>query len=51
MTPRKYTGPAKRVRLHRTHIIHPIDNRVSRALFLLALIGVLLLDLFLWRPN
>ena len=49
--PTKYTGPAKRMRLHRTYTIHPIDNRVSRALFLLALIAVLVLDLFVWRPN
>ena len=51
MTQRKptpYTGPAKPIRLYS---IHPIDNRFSRAVFLLALIGVLLLDLFLWRPN
>ena len=42
-----YTGPAKPIRLYS---IHPIDNRVSRGLFLIALIGVLLLDLFYWRP-
>lgn len=43
----RYTGPAKRIR---THYIHPIDNRFTRGVFLLALMGVLLLDLFLWRP-
>ena len=44
---RKYTGPAKPMP---TYHIHPIDNRFTRGLFLLALIGVLLLDLFYWRP-
>lgn len=45
---RLYTGPAKPIK---THTIHPVDNRVTRAIFLLALIGVLLMDLFYWRPN
>ena len=45
---RLYTGPAKPIKTHR---IHPVDNRVTRAIFLLALIAVLLLDLFVWRPN
>lgn len=45
---RLYTGPAKPIK---THTVHPVDNRVTRAIFLLALIGVLLLDLFVWRPN
>lgn len=43
----KYTGPAKPIP---THTIHPVNNRVTRALFLLALIAVLTLDLFYWRP-
>ena len=33
-----------------THTIHPINNRVTKGLALLALIAVLLLDLFVWRP-
>jgi len=45
---RLYTGPAKPIPTHR---VHPVDNRVTRAIFLLALIAVLLLDLFVWRPN
>ena len=48
MTTRKYKGPAKPIP---TYHIHPIDNRFTRALFLLALIGVLLFDLLVWRPN
>lgn len=48
MTPRKYKGPAKPIP---TYHIHPIDNRVSRGLFLIFLISILLLDLLLWRPN
>ena len=44
---RKYTGPAKPLP---TYHIHPIDNRLTRAIFLMALIVVLLLDLFVWRP-
>lgn len=28
-----------------------IGQRASRVLFLLALIGVLLMDLFVWRPG
>ena len=44
----RYTGPAKPIR---TYNIHPVDNRFTRTLFLLAIIGVLLLDIFLWRPN
>ena len=44
----RYTGPAKPIP---TQSIHPIDNRVSRGLFLLFLIGVLLMDLLVWRPN
>jgi hypothetical protein len=44
---RKYTGPAKPIP---TVHIHPVDNRVGKALFLLALIAVLTLDLFVWRP-
>ena len=43
-----YKGPAKPIR---THHVHPVDNRVSRAIFLLALMGILLMDLFVWRPN
>lgn len=45
---RLYTGPAKPINTHR---IHPVDNRVTRAIFLLALIGVLLMDLFYWRAG
>lgn len=45
---RLYTGPAKRIP---THTVHPVDNRVTRAIFLLVLIGILLMDLFVWRPN
>lgn len=44
---RRYTGPAKPIR---TYHVHPVDHRATRAIFLLALIGVLLLDLFYWRP-
>lgn len=47
MTQRKYTGPARPIP---TYHIHPVESRTSKALFLLALIAVLLLDLFLWRP-
>lgn len=43
----KYTGPAKPIR---TYHVHPIDNRLSRGLFLAFLIGTLLMDLFVWRP-
>lgn len=28
-----------------------IDNKITRALFLLFLIGVLLMDLLVWRPG
>lgn len=51
MTQRKhipYTGPAKPIKLYS---IHPIDNRISKALFLIFLIAILLMDLFVWRPN
>lgn len=44
---RLYTGPAKPIK---THCVHPVDNRVTRALFLISLIAVLMLDLFYWRP-
>jgi hypothetical protein len=44
----RYTGPAKPIKTHRIHLV---DNRVTRAIFLLALITILLLDLFVWRPN
>jgi hypothetical protein len=43
----KYTGPAKPIP---THTIHPVDNRLTKALFLLSLTGILLMDLFVWRP-
>ena len=45
---KRYTGPAKPIPTHR---IHPIDNRISKALFLIFLISILLMDLFVWRPN
>ena len=45
---KRYTGPAKPIPTCR---IHPVDNRFTRAVFLLCLISILLLDLFLWRPN
>ena len=51
MTQRKptpYTGPAKPIPTYR---IHPVEGRTSKALFLIFLISILLLDLFLWRPN
>ena len=44
----RYTGPARPIK---THTVHPVDNRFSRAIFLLALMGILLMDLFVWRPN
>ena len=44
---RRYTGPARPIPTHR---IHPVDNRVTKGLSLLALIAVLMLDLFVWRP-
>jgi hypothetical protein len=43
-----YTGPAKPIPTHR---IHPVDNRVSKGLFLVFLISILLMDLLVWRPN
>ena len=43
----KYTGPAKPIP---TASVHPIDNRFTKALFLLSLMGILLMDLFVWRP-
>lgn len=45
---RLYTGPAKPIK---THTIHPVDNRVTKGLFLVFLITILLMDLFYWRPN
>ena len=45
---RTYTGPAKPIP---THSIHPVDNRISKAIFLASLIAILLMDLFVWRPN
>lgn len=45
---KRYTGPARPIR---THYIHPVDNRVGRFIFLSALIIVLCLDLFYWRPG
>lgn len=44
----KYTGPPKPIRLE---YIHPVDNRVGKAIFLVFLIGVLLYDLFIGRPG
>lgn len=44
----KYTGPAKPIP---THYVHPVDNRVGKALFLLCLIAVLAYDLFIGRPG
>lgn len=44
----KYTGPAKPIP---TEYIHPIENRWSKGLFLAFLIGVLLMDLLVWRPG
>lgn len=44
----KYTGPPKPIPTER---IHPVDNRWSRAIFLSALIAVLLADLLIWRPG
>lgn len=43
----KYKGPAKPIP---TYHIHPVESRTSKALFLIFLISILLLDLFLWRP-
>ena len=48
MTQRKYKGPAKPIP---TYHIHPIDNRFTRALFLLFLIAILAYDLFVGRPG
>ena len=61
--PSKYTGPAKPIPTHTRNRVfmvmmpkpkrrdwHPIDNRFTRAVFLAALIAVLLLDIFYWRP-
>lgn len=44
----RYTGPARPIK---THTVHPVDNRVGKAVFLLALISILLMDLLVWRPN
>jgi hypothetical protein len=41
-------SPAKPIK---THTIHPVDNRVSRALFLVFLIATLAYDLFVGRPG
>ena len=43
----KYTGPAKPISLE---FKHPLDNRATRIVVLVFCIGVLLLDLFYWRP-
>lgn len=42
----RYTGPAKPI-----PTIHPVSRRVGKALFLLAIIAVVCLDLFYWRPG
>lgn len=44
----RYTGPAKPIK---THTIHPVESRPSKALFLLFLIAVLAYDLFIGRPG
>lgn len=44
----RYTGPAKPTK---TESIHPVDNRVGKAIFIAALILVLCADLFYWRPG
>lgn len=43
----RYTGPARPIKTHR---IHPVDHTLTRVVFLLCIITVLLLDLFVWRP-
>lgn len=46
----KYTGPPKPLRTS-AYNIHPVGKRVGKALFLIAIIAVLLMDLFYWRPG
>ena len=45
---RTYTGPAKPIK---THTIHPVDNRLSKAIFLASLIAILAYDLLIGRPG
>ena len=44
----RYTGPARPIK---THTVHPVDNRVSKGIFLVWLIAVLAYDLFIGRPG
>ena len=44
----RYRGPARPIPTER---VHPVDNRVTKGIVLLVLIGILLMDLFVWRPN